>query len=78
MTWHEEFDVVVAGTGGAGKTRVLESPPLPPGVAHPLHLRAAFAVGDRLLIQDKRVLLRAGENLAVTFDGVEAISVPLK
>ncbi len=54
---------------GDGKVRQLQSPPLPPGEAFPLHLRAVFQVGDNLLIQDKKVLIRAGESAAVTFDG---------
>ena len=60
-----------------GMTRRLESPPLPPGLDHPLKLRAAFAVGDKLLIEDQTILLRAGESLRVTFDGSRAIAFAL-
>jgi uncharacterized protein (TIGR03000 family) len=62
---------------GDGTVRLLQSPPLSPGSACPLHLRAAFKVGDHLLIEDKQVFLRAGEGSAVTFDGSRAASVPL-
>ena len=60
-----------------GTARQLQSPPLPPGKPYPLHLRCVFAVGDKLLIEDKQVLIRAGESSAVTFDGSRALSVPL-
>ena len=63
---------------GDGTVRQLQSPPLPPGEGRPVRLRAVFQVGDRILIQDKRVLIRAGEGAGVTFDGVGAISVPLR
>jgi uncharacterized protein (TIGR03000 family) len=61
----------------AGTSRQFQSPPLPPGRAYPLHGRAAFKVGDNLLIEDQQVLLRAGQVTAVTFTGSRAISVPL-
>ncbi len=54
---------------GDGPVRVLQSPPLAPGVDCPLHVRAAFKVGDHFYIEDKQVLLRAGNGVAVTFDG---------
>lgn len=60
-----------------GKVRQLESPPLAPGQVYPVTLRAAFAVGDKLLIEDRRLLLRAGESIAVTFDGTRATAVAL-
>jgi uncharacterized protein (TIGR03000 family) len=60
-----------------GAERLLQSPPLPPGQAYPVHLRAVFQVGGDLLIEDKQVLLRAGESVVVTFDGSRATSVPL-
>jgi hypothetical protein len=56
---------------------LLQSPPLPPGKAYPLRIRAVYAVGDRLLIEDKQVMLRAGEQIAVTFDGSRAVAVRL-
>ena len=56
-----------------GTSRQLESPPLQPGREYPLHLRAVYAVGDKILIEDKQVAIRAGDNLAVTFDGSRAI-----
>ena len=60
-----------------GTSRQLQSPPLPPGRDYPLHVRAAYQVGDHILIEDKQVLLRAGQFTAVTFDGRGALSVPL-
>jgi uncharacterized protein (TIGR03000 family) len=57
--------------------RQLQSPPLAPGKSYPLHIRAAFKVGDNLLIEDRQVFLRAGEATAVTFDGSRALTVPL-
>jgi uncharacterized protein (TIGR03000 family) len=61
-----------------GKSRQLESPILPPGKAYPLHVRAAFVVGEDFLIEDKQVALRAGESTTVTFDGTRALRVPLQ
>jgi uncharacterized protein (TIGR03000 family) len=61
-----------------GTSRQLESPPLPPGQDHPIKIRGVFAVGDRLLIEDKTLLLRAGQSIRVTFDGAQAVSVPLR
>jgi uncharacterized protein (TIGR03000 family) len=61
----------------SGTSRLLPTPPLPPGRDYSLRLRAAFKVGDNLLIEDKQILIRAGQQTAVTFDGTRAISVPL-
>jgi hypothetical protein len=60
-----------------GTMRPLQSPPLPLGQPTPLHVRAAFRVGDRLLIEDKRLTLWGGQTLDVTFDGAGAVAVPL-
>ena len=60
-----------------GTVRLLQSPSLPPGAPCTLHLRAAFKVGDNLLIEDKQVEIRAGENTSVKFDGARALSVAL-
>ena len=60
-----------------GTSRQLVSPLLSPGTSYPIHLRAVFQVGDRLLIEDKQIVLRSGESTAVTFDGSRAISVAL-
>jgi uncharacterized protein (TIGR03000 family) len=62
---------------GAGMVRQLQSPPLPPGKAYPLRLRAAYQAGNNLLIEDRQVVLRAGQSNLVNFDGASAISVPL-
>src|SRR5262249_40027798 len=59
-----------------GTARRLQSPPLPRGSTRTLRLRAAFKVGDRLLIEDQQVVLRAGASAVVTFDGRRAVSVP--
>jgi uncharacterized protein (TIGR03000 family) len=61
-----------------GTSRQLESPVLAPGQAHRLRLRAAYVVGDKFVIEDKEVFIRAGENTVVTFDGSRALSVPLR
>jgi hypothetical protein len=58
-----------------GLRRHLQSPPLPPDRPYPLRLRAVFQVGNKVLIEDKQVLLQAGECTAVTFDGSQAISI---
>jgi hypothetical protein len=59
---------------GDGTIRLLQSPPLTPGAVCPLHLRAAFKVGNHFFIEDKQVLLRAGDGVAATFDGSQAAS----
>jgi hypothetical protein len=65
---------VVRWQGGAP----LESPPLPQGQPRAVRLRAVFAAGDKVLVEDKQVVLRAGESASVTFDGSGAIAaVPL-
>jgi uncharacterized protein (TIGR03000 family) len=63
--------------GTKGLSRPLESPPLQPGRGYPLHLRAVYAIGDKILIEDKQVAIRAGDNVAVTFDGSHALAVPM-
>jgi uncharacterized protein (TIGR03000 family) len=60
-----------------GTTRQLESPALPPGKTYPLRVRAAYVVGNNFVIEDREVLIRAGENASVTFDGARALVVPL-
>jgi uncharacterized protein (TIGR03000 family) len=61
-----------------GTSRQLESPKLPPGKAYPLRVRGAYVVGENFVIEDKEVLIRAGESTAVTFDGKVALILPLK
>jgi uncharacterized protein (TIGR03000 family) len=61
-----------------GTARKLESPLLAPGKDYPIRLRAAFAVGDRLLIEDRDVVIHAGDSIAVNFDGSRAIAAPLR
>ena len=39
--------------------------------------RAAFQVGENLLIEEKEVVVRAGQMADVAFDGQRALSVPL-
>jgi uncharacterized protein (TIGR03000 family) len=60
-----------------GTARRIESPPLTPGATHTFRLRAAFQVGERLLIEEKDVVVRAGQTADVAFDGARATSVPL-
>jgi hypothetical protein len=55
--------------------RVFESPPLPLSKVYPLRLAAVFQVGDRIFVEEKTVMLRAGERSVVTFDGRQGISV---
>ena len=62
----------------SGTSRRFESPSLPAGKSHPVLVRAVFAVGNELLIEDKEIVLRAGESIAVTFDGSRAVRVPLR
>jgi hypothetical protein len=33
--------------------------------------------GDNFLIEDKEIMIRAGESTGVTFDGSQAVIVPL-
>jgi uncharacterized protein (TIGR03000 family) len=60
-----------------GTSRQIESPSLERGKVYAFKLRAAFQVGENLLIEDREVLVRAGQVADVTFDGKGAISVPL-
>jgi uncharacterized protein (TIGR03000 family) len=55
--------------------RYLQSPPLPPGTNYELHLRACFIVGDRVVVEDRQVLIRAGQHSNVTFDGSQPVAV---
>ncbi len=66
-------DVLVEGSG---PRRYFQSPPLPPGQDHLLRLRGVFQLGKHLLIEDRQVLLRAGQWTAVTFTGRGATAVP--
>ena len=61
-----------------GKARSLESPPLPPGKSVTVRIRAAYASGDKFLIEDKEITLRAGETTSVAFDGRGALVVSLR
>jgi len=63
---------------GTGTTRQMLSPKLSPGKAYPLRVRGTYVVGDNFLIEDKQVVLRAGETTAFAFDGKQALSVPMK
>ncbi len=62
-------------TDSRGESRVVPSPA--PGKTQVVRLRAAFKVGDNLLIEEKEVVVRAGEIAEVKFDGARAMSVPL-
>jgi uncharacterized protein (TIGR03000 family) len=61
-----------------GTSRQLESPSLPPGAEQRVKLRGVFASGESLWIEDKTLVLRPGASLRVTFDGRQAVSVPLR
>jgi hypothetical protein len=60
-----------------GTARRIESPSVAPGTAHVFRLRAAFQLGENLLIEEKEVVVRAGQVADVTFDGQRTRSVPL-
>jgi len=60
-----------------GAARQVQSPPLGDGQAHVFRLRAAFKVGDNLLIEDRQVTVQSGQLTDVTFTGERAMSVPL-
>jgi uncharacterized protein (TIGR03000 family) len=60
-----------------GTSRLIESPALEPGKAHTFKLRAGFKVGENLLIEDREVVVRAGQVTDATFDGTRATSVAL-
>jgi hypothetical protein len=62
-------------TDTRGESRLIEAPPA--GKGQVVRLRAAFKVGDNLLIEEKEVAVRAGEVTEVSFDGTRATSVPL-
>jgi uncharacterized protein (TIGR03000 family) len=55
--------------------RLFESPPLPLGKVYPLRLSAVFQVDDRIFVEKKTVMLKAGESSVVTFDGSQGVSV---
>lgn len=58
-------------------TRVLQTQPLAPGKNHPLKMRGVYAVGDKLLIEERAIALTAGQTARITFDGTRALAVPL-
>jgi uncharacterized protein (TIGR03000 family) len=60
-----------------GQARQLESPPLAPGKSYPVRVRTAFVIGDRFYVEEKEVTLRAGQQVAINFDGAQAVSVAL-
>jgi hypothetical protein len=55
--------------------RYLQSPPLPPGNDIALQLRACFIVGDHVVVEDRQVLMRAGQRSHVSFDGSQPVAV---
>src|SRR5262245_54830493 len=61
-----------------GTTRYFESPPLPAGVSYPLRVRAAYLSGDRVLIEDQQVDIRAGVSTHLLFDGSRAMTVTIQ
>jgi uncharacterized protein (TIGR03000 family) len=58
-----------------GLCRLLESPPLPPGQTCAVRLTAVFQVGNRIVVEDRQVILRAGERTALRFDGNQPTAV---
>jgi hypothetical protein len=67
-------DVLVRRRAGSD---LLESPPLPVGRPCQVRFTAVFAAGDKVLVEDKVVTLRAGESVAVRFDGSGAVAHPM-
>jgi uncharacterized protein (TIGR03000 family) len=61
----------------SGMSRQLESPVLLPGKAYPVRIRVTYVSGDRFMIEDRVISLRAGESTSVAFDGTGGLSVPL-
>jgi uncharacterized protein (TIGR03000 family) len=64
-------------TESRGELIWLETPMLDSGKTNVYQLRVAFRSQDRLLIQDRTVEVQAGRTTTVTFDGKNALSVPL-
>src|SRR5262245_58448716 len=64
-------------TDSSGLERVLATDYLEAGHDHLIRLQAGFRSGDQLLIQERAVVVRAGETASVTFDGAGALAVPL-
>ncbi len=60
-----------------GMVRQFQVPALGPGQSHVFRLRAAFKVGDNLLIEEKEVTVAAGQTTTVGFDGQRAKRVAL-
>jgi hypothetical protein len=58
-------------TDSRGESRFVETP------AGAVRLRAAFKSGENLLIEEKEVVVRAGQVTEVVFDGARATSVAL-
>jgi hypothetical protein len=61
-------------TDTKGESRLIESSS---GKARVFRLRAAFKVGENLLIEEKEVTVGAGQVTDVTFDGTRGTAVPL-
>jgi hypothetical protein len=62
-------------TDTRGESRFIEAPA--PGRDQVVRLRAAFKAGENLLIEEKEVMIRAGQVTEVAFDGARATAVPL-
>lgn len=54
--------------------RTLQSPPLPPGEGQQIRVRAIFTHGDRIVVEDRQIPIRAGGVSIVTFDGSRPIA----
>jgi hypothetical protein len=62
----------------ASTTRVLETQPLTRSKIYSLSVRGVYAIGDKLLIEEKTITLTAGQSTQINFDGNGAIVVPLR
>jgi hypothetical protein len=60
-----------------GPVQVLRTEFLPRCGAQVFELRAAFRAGDELLIENRTLVIHAGERTSVTFDGGKAVRVKL-
>lgn len=62
---------------GQGKKRALMSPPLVPGKPCSLRLRATSIIGTNFVVEDRQVVIQAGQVVSVTFDGSSPLVVPM-
>lgn len=59
-------------TGGNGNERTFFTPPLAPGQKYFYEVKAEIAVGGEVVVEEKRVIVSAGENVVETFPKLNA------